>query len=188
MNQIIALDKSLFLWINNHLASTWLDPLFYLLNWLGNGWILALLTAIGLWFLDPKVFKKYWFWMMLSMLLSGLVVVSLKSLIGRPRPLAAFAPLISAGKVHIHNIGPALKSRSFPSGHTQSAFAIGTYLALIFRRRWFIFIALAALVGLARIYAGVHYPLDVFCGAIIGISGSILIYRWRERSAQPKAN
>ena len=176
MNTIIEWDKACFLWLNNHLAHRWLDPVFYILNWLGNGWVLAILTGIGLWVCSPQVFKRHWFWMMLAMLLSGLAVVILKDLFNRPRPLATFAPLIASGKVHIHNIGPALKCSSFPSGHTQTAFAVGTYLALIFRRFWWLFIGIASLVGLARIYAGVHYPLDVFCGAIIGSSFSMVMF------------
>lgn len=181
MNALLSYDKHLFLWLNNHLASPWLDPIFHFLNCLGNGWVLAIVTGVGLWLYQPKIFKKHWFWMMIAMLLSGLLVVLIKGWVGRPRPLAAFAPLIQTGKVHIHNIGPALKTRSFPSGHTQTAFAVATYLSLLFRRGAPIFILIASLVGLARIYAGVHYPLDVLVGAIIGSSFSIIIWKWRER-------
>ncbi len=79
MNSIITLDKNLFLWLNHSLNSPCLDHFFWLITWLGNGWILAFITGLGLWFYDRDIFKYHWPWMMLATLLSGLTVVLIKS-------------------------------------------------------------------------------------------------------------
>ena len=67
-------------------------------------------------------------------------------------------------------IGKKPGSWSFPSGHTTSSFAAATVLAARWPRRAPIFFGIAAGVGLSRIYAGAHYPGDVFSGAWMGIT------------------
>jgi diacylglycerol kinase family enzyme len=84
----------------------------------------------------------------------------LKRMFRRRRPFIAF--------VQARVLGPRPKDFSFPSGHTAAAFAgallFGTHLPL-----WSpLFYALACVVGFARIYLGVHYPIDVIIGAIVG--------------------
>jgi len=68
---------------------------------------------------------------------------------------------------------------SFPSGHTTSA--VGTFgsLAASEKRGWlrWLFIALAALVGISRMYVGVHTPQDVLVGALTSI---LLILAFRK--------
>ena len=58
---------------------------------------------------------------------------------------------------------------SFPSGHTSSSFACAWVLSRLAPRLTVPLFALAALIGFARIYVGVHYPLDVLAGAVFGI-------------------
>ena len=71
---------------------------------------------------------------------------------------------------------------SFPSGHTTSTCAV--LFALIFKyKNKLLTIVLAIccfLVGFSRIYVGVHYPLDILAGAIVGISSAYLVYRYWE--------
>lgn len=63
---------------------------------------------------------------------------------------------------------------SFPSGHTAAAFAIALTLTGLVPELVPVAIAVAFLIGFARMYLGVHYPVDVVCGAAIGMfTGSL---------------
>ena len=77
---------------------------------------------------------------------------------------------------------------SFPSNAAAVGFAVATAVFVRHRRTGAALYALAALWGLARIYAGVHYPTDVIGGALIGIaSGIAMTLVWRRLIAVPRA-
>jgi len=65
--------------------------------------------------------------------------------------------------------------QSFPSGHTVIFFALATAI-YFFNKKWgIVCFVLAILVGLSRIYVGVHWPIDIAAGAMIGIVAGILV-------------
>jgi membrane-associated phospholipid phosphatase len=84
-------------------------------------------------------------------------------------------------KANVIQLVPCGSGFSFTSSHAANHFALAT--ALIFfvfhrykkQRYWLWCWAFA--VCYAQVYVGVHYPFDVFCGALLGISLSFLIYR-----------
>jgi undecaprenyl-diphosphatase len=79
--------------------------------------------------------------------------------------------------VHLVN-GHCGGKYGFISSHAANFFALATFSSLFLKNRYFTFIIffIAVLVAYSRIYLGVHYPLDVFCGAIFGSFISILFY------------
>lgn len=67
---------------------------------------------------------------------------------------------------------------SFPSGHTQSATSFFASLYFSFRKKRILALAILipVAVGISRLYLGVHWPVDVIGGWIIGVSVSLLVY------------
>ena len=72
---------------------------------------------------------------------------------------------------------------SFPSNHAINASVLATLATLYMPRLWLPATALACLVGYSRVYVGVHYPLDVLAGSVVGIvvaltSSGIMNFLW----------
>jgi len=66
-------------------------------------------------------------------------------------------------------------SGSFPSGHATFLFAIAS-IVYFYNKKWgWLFLIFSFLAGAARVFVGVHYPLDVLAGAVIGIFSGWLI-------------
>jgi undecaprenyl-diphosphatase len=87
---------------------------------------------------------------------------------------------------HVTQLVPHASGKSFPSDHTTASMAVALGFVFFSRFRWlgFIFIPLALLVGFARIFVGVHYPVDVLGGIIVAIIGSLItlaIYRYTDK-------
>ena len=57
---------------------------------------------------------------------------------------------------------------SMPSNHAANMFSLATVLSYFYKRFRLSLFALAIIIAFSRVYVGVHYPLDVIFGAIIG--------------------
>jgi undecaprenyl-diphosphatase len=103
-----------------------------------------------------------------AVILADLTALGLRRAVGRPRPWRHYP--------EPHPLGHIPKDPSFPSGHTAIAFAAATVLSY-YRPKWApAFFLLAVAIGFSRIYVGVHYPLDVLGGAVLGaLLGGLVI-------------
>jgi len=143
----------------------WLDWLMLGLTQLGN-FIFASVVALILYFSGNHLLA---YELILGGLTLSLVVQLMKVLIHRTRPYIKLE--------NIRIVGSREKGRSFPSGHTCQAFFMATLLLQYYHVPvfvWFALYALAAVVGVTRIYVGMHYPRDVLGGAILGTTWGLL--------------
>jgi len=95
----------------------------------------------------------------------------LKALIPRHRPF-------------VRQLGGHLSTHSFPSGHTATSFACATVLAAFAPRLRIPLYVLAAAVAYSRLYNGVHFPLDVVAGAVLGTATALLLLSGLRRGSR----
>jgi glycosyltransferase 2 family protein len=133
-----------------------LNPVFQLLNQLGNITVLLALAIIML-------FKKHYS-IVIRMLMAGLLAEILahigKGLVGRPRPIEYIADLILRDPTY--GVG-------FPSGHTAvaTAVALACWQYLPKGYKWITPVWIIG-VAMSRMYVGVHAPMDLVGGFAIG--------------------
>ncbi len=110
--------------------------------------------------------------MLSAFLLAGLLAQILKRIANEARPKLYF----KAGQYNHFIDGVTLSNTaSFPSGHTATAFAAATVLAMITKNKTvqvLVFLA-AVMVGFSRIYLAQHFILDVLVGAVTGCGAGI---------------
>nr|MDD6336131.1 phosphatase PAP2 family protein [bacterium] len=136
---------------------------------LGEQVVLVLLAAYLMWCGDKKLG-----WRMALSLLTGVVAFTvLKEAFAIPRPWIR-DPSITVIRQH------TATGYSFPSGHTQNVALVGTLLCLQWgkRRRWLwgVMPIVAVLVGISRMYLGVHTLEDVVCGLVLGIAVGCILH------------
>lgn len=170
MNELLQLDTALFLKIHQGLSNSFFD------------WIMPLLRNRFFWiplYLFIVVFcirqyKKTGIYIIAGILLTfalgdTISAKIIKPYVGRYRPCKE---VTLQGKII-----PRVKctnGKSFPSAHATNHFAIAVFLICVFYRKWKPILPIgliwAASISFAQVYVGVHYPIDVTFGAILGIS------------------
>ncbi|MBQ1351251.1 MAG: phosphatase PAP2 family protein [Oscillospiraceae bacterium] len=162
MALLAQVDQNILFWFQDVLRTPFLNSAVLFFTSLGDAGFLWIGCSICMLFF--KRWRNVGAVSLISLLLCFLSgELLLKHLIARPRPiveLKALIPLI-----------PTQDGFSFPSGHTGSSFAASFVYLWGAPARWakIFFPILAGLMGLSRIYIGVHYPSDVLAGAILGI-------------------
>lgn len=137
----------------------WLTPFFVLIT---NIATLGAVVAAGFVAIIGKK-RRIGLAILLSGVIAWFVSNILKDVIGRARPNG----FIDDAIVRYTDLA---SGNGFPSGHSAVAAAIAMSLVLILPRRFApILITLVLLVGVSRVYLGVHLPLDVVGGWAIGI-------------------
>jgi undecaprenyl-diphosphatase len=73
---------------------------------------------------------------------------------------------------------PHAPGQSFPSDHTtvSTAIAAGVLFMTRFKKVGAMLLGAAVLIGVARIFVGVHYPADILGGLVTGLAGGGLVY------------
>lgn len=163
--QIMNIDYSIFQLINNlagHWA--WLDGLSifgaaYLQYFLGAGVIIfvALKKDLLVRWDKIRLLALFFITAVVSRFVFGEII---KRLVARPRPFQIMPQVVPLIPEDLYT--------SFPSGHMAFFFAFSTAVYAYNKKAGLICFAGSLLMGLARIYTGVHYPSDILGGALLG--------------------
>lgn len=166
-------DTNLFLSINGS-YSDFTDAFFALFTGMIT-WIPFYLLMLYLIF---RKYNQYGFWVLIAIViaivLSDQLSVLVKDMVQRYRP--SHEPLL-AGKVHLP-IGPGGEF-GFISSHAANTFAFAFLLGNLSKNRnlFLMLFGWALVTAYSRIYVGVHYPLDVLAGGLLGAFIGWSIYR-----------
>lgn len=158
-----------FLYFLEKLRMPGLNEFFLAITTLGEETAFLIIGLIIFWCVGKR--QGYY---VLSVGLAGSVTSQLMKIICRvPRPW-----VLDSDFTILEQAREAAGGYSFPSGHTQSA--VGTFgaIAVFVRRKWLaaVCIILAVLVGISRMYIGVHTPADVLVGAALSVAFILLFY------------
>ncbi|WP_374163306.1 phosphatase PAP2 family protein [Arcticibacter sp. MXS-1] len=187
LEQLLQFDHRLFLGINQGLANPFFDWLMPLLR---NKYFWSPLYLFLIVFL-VRNYKKNGviciFFLLLTFAIADFFSASmLKPLFERLRPCNEpgfqndIRLLVSCGS-----------GFSFPSSHASNHFAIAMFLSTVFSKRWKPLLPLALLwafaISFAQVYVGVHFPIDVTVGAILGctvgyVTGTIFSTTYMEQA------
>lgn len=178
-------------------CGTLLTPFMEFISLLGKGGIFLIILSLA--FLLCRPTRRFGTAMSIGLILGAIVVnLWLKVVIARPRPYAdingVFYPLWEMLGRHTES------DFSFPSGHTNAAFATMIPVFILGKKNWsWLALVFAVLMGISRIYLVVHYPSDVLgaviTGTISGLVGTIIAlripssskwYGWDLRKSQRK--
>lgn len=182
---LITFDNNLFITINSA-HSPFFDIFFQIVTNFGTAFVVAPILLVIIYRTIPqKQRSRILLFGAVSLTVSGLVNQGVKNIVHRPRPLSYFVPEPQATTVNnpdrpvytVHVLGPRLKRRSFPSGHTNTAFAAATFLVLIYGGWCWTSFLMASLVAYSRMYMGVHFFLDTLGGALLAIVIVIIFYQ-----------
>ncbi|EHI70012.1 phosphatase PAP2 family protein [Streptococcus ictaluri] len=160
---LTAIDSSIQSTVRGSLPEG-VTQLFKLITVVGNVKTQILIVALASLFCAVLKWKAEAYFILANGLVAAVLISGFKLLYQRPRP--SISHLVHAGGF------------SFPSGHAMGSMLIlGALLIISYQRlsskdlqitAVIFFSILIALIGLSRVYLGVHYPSDVLAGFILG--------------------
>jgi undecaprenyl-diphosphatase len=129
-------------------------------------WILYV-GLIVLWFIDGRIRKEQVIHAITASLIAWVVALIIKNIFPTLRPFmqnggdtnVLFVPIDSA----------------FPSAHTAMAYGLAVTIFMHDKKVGWLYLSGAALIGITRVLANVHYPLDIVGGALIGTLVAVIV-------------
>ena len=181
---LIEFDKRALLYLNGKHSPVWDNLMFWISDNHAKNWIplYVFLLILIIYRERPYRFIFTILFVAITVTLCDQISVLIKDhLVQRFRP--SHDPVI-ADMLHIVN-NYSGGNYGFISSHAANVFGVATFLSNQFKNyKWSLFLfTWAAVVSYTLIYLGVHYPLDIICGAIFGILIGTQCYVYKVRTA-----
>ncbi len=181
MEQILELDYRLFYWINSRLNNGFLDSIMPI--WRSKSFWLPL--YVFLIYLLYNIFRNRMMYVVFSIVLlvgisDGMSSHLIKKNIKRTRPCNT-----EIIKDNMHLLVPCGSGYSFTSSHATNHFSLAMYLFVLLSPgyrlvRWAL-LFWAASIAFGQVYVGVHFPIDVLAGSLLGILIGWFVGRWTKK-------
>ncbi len=177
LDWLVRIDGNIFVFLNSGLANPVFDFIMPIAtnNWFLRGILAAIILSL-LTFGGKRGRLAAVLCVLAVALADQLSAQVLKPIVDRIRPCHTLDT--------VHLLVKCSEGLSFPSSHAANSAAVAVFLSSVYPRMAWYLSAFAALVGYSRIAVGVHYPLDVLVGAMVGfLSGTIVVfvYRWTSK-------
>jgi undecaprenyl-diphosphatase len=160
-------DLSVFQFLNNFAGKDpWLDGII-IFSAVDLGYLLAIPLLYLAW-RRRDLAREIIATAVLAVILSrGVITEVIRYLHHKQRPFA----VLDVRQIIDHSSGSA-----FPSGHAAFFFALSAAVFAYDRRYGVWFFVVATLISIARVIGGIHWPLDIIAGAVVGIFSAVLSY------------
>ncbi len=167
LDSLLNLDRAVFLFINNALANPITDALMPLIT---NDNFLRVIYGLAL--LSLLIFgRKRFIWVVIF----SAIVVALTDQSSSAWLKPAFERLRPCRAMDVHLLVGCGSGYSFPSSHAANLFGQAVFFGLLYKKYSLYFLGFAFLVGMSRIFVGVHYPLDILGGMILGGTEGLIV-------------
>ncbi len=197
MDSFTQFDGNLLIGIQHALNADWLTPVMKIITYFGEDGIFWILTCLVM--ILFKRTRRLGIICSVSLLFTFIVCnLGLKPLVDRTRPWVTFQL--------VNPMLPPPGDASFPSGHSANSMgpAWAMFIATmpvktaagrsynevrclgwkgdgispqLMHRISMIAVVLAVLIGISRLYLGMHYPTDVACGLLLGMIAATIVYK-----------
>jgi undecaprenyl-diphosphatase len=170
IDQLVQFDRDLFFAINHGLSNSFFDWLMPILRDRYT-WVLLYLFIIVF---SIKNYGKQGFIMLLFLAMTFGISDFLSSSVIKPNVQRLRPCNETEIKTNVNNLVDCGTGYSFPSSHATNHFGIAVFLIMMFYHKWKIILPIgilwAASISFAQIYVGVHYPIDILTGSLLGSS------------------